>query len=161
VKLDVEALIAPLIALVLLVLIVQQTMGALRGAGAWGPRHVATAHGDDPYGRLDRILASRDSSTANLRDPFEFGRSPQTQVVVHHTPVKVAPPVSQGPPPPVLTSIIFDNDPRATIRYNDRDYPVRVNSLFGDYRVVSIARDQVVIDRSGETLVLRLHSKGE
>lgn len=159
-KLDLEALISPLIALVLLVLIVQQTLGALRATGAWGRRHVATAHADDPYARLDRALAMRDSATTNMRDPFEFGRSPQTQVVVRHTTVK-PPPEPQGPPPPVLTSIIFDNDPRATIRYNDRDYPVRVNSLFADYRVVSIARDQVVIDRSGQTLVLKLHSKGE
>jgi hypothetical protein len=160
VKFDLEALIAPLIALVLLVLIVQQTLGALRATGAWGRRTVATSHADDPYARLDRALAMRDSSTTNMRDPFEFGRSPQTQVAVRHTTVK-APPEPQGPPPPVLTSIIFDNDPRATIRYNDRDYPVRVNSLFGDFRVVSIARDQVVIDRSGQTLVLKLHSKGE
>lgn len=159
-KIDLEALIAPLIALVLLVLIVQQTMGALRGAGAWGPKRAATAHAEDPYARLDRVLNSRDSSTTNLRDPFEFGRAPQGAVAVRHTTPKPSP-VPEGPPPPVLTSIIFDNDPRATIRYNDRDYPVRVNSLFGDFRVVSIARDQVVIDRSGQTLVLRLHSKGE
>ena len=159
-KVDLEALVAPLIALVLLVLIVEQTLGALRSAGAWGKRHAATARAEDPYARLDRVLGSRDSSAADLRDPFSFGRAPVSLTAVRRpTPRPVE--VPQGPPPPVLTSIIFDNDPRATIRYNDRDYPVRVNSLFADYRVVSIARDQVVIDRSGQTVVLKLHSKGD
>jgi hypothetical protein len=158
-KIDVEALVAPLIALLLLVLIVQQTLGALRSAGAWGTPRNARLHQDDPYARLDRALAARDTLNPNLRDPFTFGRAPQTEVAVRRAP----PPhvVEPGPPPPVLTSIIFDNDPRATIRYNDRDYPVRVNSLFADFRVVSIARDEVVIDRSGQTVVLRLHSKGD
>lgn len=159
-KLDLESLIAPLLALVLLVLIVQQTLGALRSTGAWGRRHVAAAPVDDPYARLDRALSAPDTTTTNLRDPFEFGRAPQTEVAVRK-PVTKPVVVPQGPPPPVLTSIIFDNDPRATIRYNDRDYPVRVNSLFGDYRVVSIARDEVVIDRSGQQMILRLRSKGD
>jgi hypothetical protein len=57
---------------------------------------------------------------------------------------------------PVLTSIVWDADPRATIRFNGRDYSVRQAALFDDYRVVSITRDQVVLDRLGESLVLRL-----
>ena len=73
----------------------------------------------------------------------------------------VRPTTTPSAAPPVLTAIIFDNDPRATIRYDGRDYPVRVNSLFADFRVVRIAADEVVLDRAGETLVLKLPSKGD
>jgi hypothetical protein len=61
----------------------------------------------------------------------------------------------------VLTSIVWDNDPRATVRWEGRDYSVRENSLFADFRVTGIRRDQVVLERGGERLVLRLPQKGE
>jgi len=65
------------------------------------------------------------------------------------------------PPPPVLTSIIWDSDPRATLRYDGRDFSVRENSLFADFRVTSITSTQVVLERNGEPLVLTLRSKGD
>lgn len=153
-----ESLAGPVVAVVLLVLVFQQTLGTLRASGAWGRHPVADTHAADPYAPLVRALAVADSVTPGKRDPFTFARVPAPPVVAHHV---AQPPPVHGPPPPRLTAIIFDNDPRATIRYDGRDYPVRVNSLFADFRVVRIARDEVVLDRSGETLVLKLPSKGD
>src|SRR5262249_5216381 len=94
-----------------------------------------------------------------IRDPFRFGPTP-TAPPVHHvaTATVSAPPRSAQP---VLTSIVFDNDPQATIRYQDHDYSVRVNSLFAEFRVIGIARDHVTLDRAGETVALKLRPKGE
>jgi hypothetical protein len=41
------------------------------------------------------------------------------------------------------------------------DYSVRTNTLFADFRVVSITAQWVVLDRGGESLVLRLPVKGD
>jgi hypothetical protein len=65
------------------------------------------------------------------------------------------------PPKPTLTSIVWDADPRATVRYEGNDYSVRANSLFADFRVTSITANQVVLDRNGEQIVLTLNPKGE
>lgn len=154
-----EALAGPLIALLLLVLIFQQTLGALRAAGAWGRRTATVTRHEDPYAPLDRALASADSVALVARDPFHFARTPAPRLAARRPEPQPVTPVA--PPPPQLTAIIFDNDPRATIRYQGRDYPVRVNSLFADFRVVRIARDEVVLDRAGEMLVLKLPTKGE
>jgi hypothetical protein len=61
---------------------------------------------------------------------------------------------------PLLTSIVWDADPRATIRYDGHDYSVRENSLFADFRVKSISRTEVVLERGGQPLGLTLRSKG-
>jgi len=61
----------------------------------------------------------------------------------------------------VLTTIVFDADPRATVRWDGRDYSVRAGALFADFRVVSITRDQVVLDHAGESVVLKLPRKGD
>jgi len=74
-------------------------------------------------------------------------------------PVAAAPPAQA--PQPLLTSIIWDADPRATVRWDGRDFPVRENSLFADFIVKSIRRDEVVLERDGQQLVLKLTKKGE
>ena len=75
---------------------------------------------------------------------------------------KASGPKAPAPPPrPVLTGILADNDPRAFIRYQDRNYTVKVGDLFADFKVVSITRDQVVLDRNGERLTLLSPTKGD
>ncbi len=61
----------------------------------------------------------------------------------------------------MLTAIVFDADPRALLRWNGRDYSVRPGGLFDDFQVVSITRDQVVLSRNGENIVLQRKSQGE
>jgi hypothetical protein len=120
---------------------------------------------EDPYLQLDRALSRslHHPETDRLRDPFAFGASAPAAVTGPARAQTVAPLPAPPPEPPrpVLTSIIWDNDPRATLRYADRDYSVRVNSLFADFRVKSITSTQVVLERNGESLVLTLRRKGE
>ena len=161
-KLDAKILVPPLVAALVLVLTLQLTMSALKISGAWkGKPRGAQPRPPDPYGRLDVLLSRStiDPPPDGLRDPFAYG-GPRPTVA---TARPVAPRILVPPPPPrpVLTSIIWDNDPRATIRYNERDFSVRVNSLFADFRVKTITSTQVVLERGGEPLVLTLRSKGD
>ena len=148
-----------ILALVLLGAMIQQTMSALRSSGTWARWKAPAEVPIDPYSRIDRILARGDSIRVPgpLRDPFDFGRATPAVVVSRPHPERVVAPVRR----PLLTAIIWDNDPRASIRWNDRDYSVRVNTLFDEYRVKSISRDQLVLERGGESFVLRLQKKGE
>ena len=162
-KLDARVLLAPLLAVVLLVLTVRQTSEALKSSGAWRRPASSAARPVDPYARLDRILGqSQGEPDRALRDPFSFGAAP---VAEQTRPRQGTPRVQPPPPPPrpVLTSITWSNDrdPRATIRYNGRDYSIRVNSLFADFRVTNITSSQVFLERNGEPMVLTLRSKGD
>ncbi len=65
------------------------------------------------------------------------------------------PPKPVPPALPTLTAIVFDNDPRAIVRWNGRDWDVRQNALFDVFQVVSISRDQVVLRRGDESIVLK------
>ncbi len=159
-RIEGRALIPWLVGILVLVVVLTQTASALRQSGTWtGKPRSPAVQPADPYAPLERTLAQGTRALpAGLRNPLVFGGAPVaivTRPVQHRT----LPP----PPParPVLTSIIWDNDPRATVRWNDRDYSVRPGSLFADFRVVSISRDQVVLDKGGETLVLKLPRKGE
>lgn len=159
-KVSGRSLFEPLIGLLVLILVLHVTRTALRTSGTWhrgkGP---ALRVRVNPYTPLDQVLASRrpDEPAAAIRNPFEFGGA---VALVSETPRPRVPVIPPPPPMPVLTSIVWDTDPRATIRFNGRDYSVRPAALFDDFRVVSITRDQVVLDRGGESLVLRL-SPGE
>jgi hypothetical protein len=159
-RIDPKTVAAPLVALLVLALMGFQTMGALRNSGLTGKRSRSTKRFEDPYAGIDMILARPllDVPSVGARDPFAFGVAKPVNpiAVVTHKPF-VPPP----PPRPVLTSIIWDQDPRATIRYDNRDFSVRENSLFADFKVTSITATQVVLDRNGEALVLTLRSKGE
>ena len=123
---------------------------------------------------FDAILSVPETTPADapplvlLRDPFGYGAS--TPVVSHPErrprrpnpgPVAVVPAPAPEPEQPTLTAIIWDEDPRATVRWNGRDFSVRQNSLFDDFVVKHIGPDQVVLERGGQELVLRLVKKGE
>lgn len=166
-KIDARALFVPLVAAAVLALMIQQTAGALKDSGSWKPpAHVRIARPEDPYTRIDNVLGTKATPlpAEGLRNPFVFGsgRSAATgtgPVKPTKTPVALTP---AAPLRPTLTSIISsDSDPRATVRYDGRDFSVRVNSLFADFSVRSITASEVVLDRGGETIVLSLRSKGE
>ncbi len=157
-RLDPAKLLGPLVALIVLVLILQQTTSALRASGSWS-RSGAAAAAPDPYAPLERLIARRDASPV-LRDPFAFARVAGPAAA--QRPQQRPKPVAVAPARPVLTAIVWDNDPRATVRWSDHDYTVRAGSLFDDFRVMSITRDQVVLERGGETITLQLpRRKGE
>lgn len=162
-KIDAKALFAPLVAALVLALVVQRTLGALRSSGSWRAKPPAVrVIPPDPYARLDRLLAPQDAApdSGPVRDPLRYvvKRAP---IATRTTPVRRRVRHAPAPPRPVLTAIIWDNDPRATLRYNGRDYSVRENGHFADFRVRSITSEQVVLERNGEPLVLTLRSKGE
>ena len=166
-KIDARALFVPLVAAAVLALMIQQTAGALKDSGSWKqPAHVRTVQPEDPYTRIDRVLGAKATPlpAEGLRNPFVFGSG--RSIATGTGPVKPTPsPVSIAPAAPLrptLTSIISsDSDPRATVRYDGRDFSVRVNSLFADFSVRSITATEVVLDRGGEAIVLSLRSKGE
>lgn len=163
-KVDARVLIAPLIAIVLLVLTVRQTSEALKSSGAWRRPTLSAVRPVDPYARIDFILGQEQHAVdpARMRDPFSYGQAAVTNTP-RPRPVQPRPTPPVEPPKPVLTSITWsgDQDPRATIRYNGRDYSVGVGSLFSDFRVVSIQQTHVVLEHNGERTALTLRSKGD
>jgi hypothetical protein len=62
---------------------------------------------------------------------------------------------------PVLTAILTDNDPRALIRWKDREWTVREGGLFDEFQVLSITRDQVTLRRGDATVVLQRKNPGD
>jgi len=160
-RIDPLRLVGPLVALLLFVLVVQQTMGALRASGAWSRRAHATAP-PSPYARVERLLARADSLPAPdaLRDPLAFARvAPPAPA---RKPVAKPPAPKPAPALPVLTSIVWaEGNPSATVRLEGRDITVRIGTLFGDFEVKNITREQVILDRGGQSLALRLPKKGD
>lgn len=154
---DIGRLVAPVFALLVFAFVLGQTLGALQSAGVWrlgAPR--AAAPVADPLASLDaRIARALHSGFAGAsRDPFGFGSAtPHAAGPATAAPRRPAPP--PAPAAPLLTAIIFDADPRAIVRWDGREYSVRAGSLFAEFEVVSIARDQVVLKRGTENLVLR------
>lgn len=160
-KTDARVVVAPLAAILILTLIVIETREALHLSGAWHKPPRVRVASVDPFAPLDRMLASEPPAhPPGLRDPFSSGAAP-TVVAVRTPKLPPRPKTPPPPPKPVLTSIIFDADPRATVRWDGRDYSVRAGALFADFRVVSISREQVVLDRGGESVILALPRKGE
>jgi len=165
VKLDPKVASGPIAALVALLLISLETADAFHRAGSSKATPVARVQLDDPVADFERRLAARDPHAAgapaivNPRDPFRF----EPEHVAVQTPARARPQAAPPPPAPmpVLTAIIWDNDPRASIRWKGRDYTVKANSQVSDYRVVLIGRDQVLLAHGGESLILKLHGKGE
>lgn len=162
-RLDPARLFAPLLATLVLLVVLQQTGSALRSGGVWslrlagrpGPRGGAEARTALP------VLPRTDEVPA--RDPFAYGREPAAAPA--RRPVTVVPRATETAPAangPLLTSIVWvEGNPSATIRVNGRDYSVRSGTLFDEYRVRSIARDQVTIERGDQVLVLTLPRKGD
>lgn len=157
-NLDPRRLIAPAIALMVLILIGEQTIAAL-GAAGWKNSRANRKRVESPYAGIDRVLAAPHPAAATrLRDPFSFVVE-SSPVAAVSRPRETPRPVEQ--PKPILTSIIWDQDPRATVRYDGRDFSVRQNSLFADFLVRRISQNEVVLDRGSETFVLKLRPKGD
>ena len=153
-----------LLAVLLLVFVGIQTSDALKSAAPWPGQRNAAARGPraDPYARLESLIAASASASApsTMRDPFSYGNV--AVVVVPSTHPVVRRPVIPPPPPmPVVTAVVTDADPQAVIIYLGVNYTVRVGHLFADFQVISISAEQVVLDRGGERVVLRVPLKGE
>jgi hypothetical protein len=161
---DISWLLAPLVAIGVFAFVLWQTMGALSASGAWARGGKAPiAAPNDPFVLLDAVvaptLAPAPPASAG-RDPFQTGAAPAPAKAPAAKGPAVAPkPVA--PARPLLTAIVFDADPRALLRWNGRDYSVRPGGLFDDFQVVSITRDQVVLSRNGENIVLQRKPQGE
>src|SRR5262249_4793878 len=106
---------------------------------------------------IERSLAdSQRPELASMRNPFAVASAtPPAQ----HTKPHIKPPAP--PEPPLLTAIIWSDDPRAVIQWNGHSYSLRSGQAFETFRVVRIARDRVVLDQGGRPLALELHKKGE
>lgn len=159
-NLDLKSVLGPLIAIVILAVIGIQTSDALRHSGTWSARpKPRTAPAPDPYAALEAQLAAtgpKDAGPGSMRDPFSYGRT--TTPTVRKPERPRTPP---APPKPVLTAIVADADPRAFIRYEDRNYTVKAGDLFADFKVVSITAEQVVLDRGGARITLSRPTKGD
>ena len=155
-----EAWLPPLVAIAVLITAGTQTVAALRVTGAFGWQTDAVPVAVPPaYEAVNRALDRRDPrlALAAVRDPFTArpmvaARPPVRPVTVV---AKVAPPV------PILTAIVWDNDPRALVHWKDRDWTVREGGLFDEFLVVSITRDQVSLRRGDATLVLQRRNLGD
>lgn len=157
--------VSPLVALTVLAAAAFQTVSALGVTGAFGwrtaaPRTVVP----QAYQAVERALDRRDPrfTFEDLRDPFTFARAAQAGPdAPSPPPVKPKPVVPVVQPVPVLTAILWDNDPRALVRWKDREWTVRPGGLFDEFQVVSITREQVTLRRGDADLVLRRRNPGE
>jgi len=161
-RFDLARLLGPLVAALVLILILQQTLGALRTAGVWDQRRSAAAPAANPFAQIEGLLApATKGQRVALRDPFVFVRA-ATHVAPPPPEVAQPEPLPVAPAQPVLTSIVWlESNPSATLSWNGRDYPVQTNTLFDEFLVQSITRTQVTLVRGGETLVLQLPTKGD
>jgi len=150
------------LAILVLGLIGAQTSAALRHSGVWGQAKPKTKVVKvDPYALIESDLARFDPGipTGGLRDPFSYSSAPRI-IQTSEGPKRVAPP-PPPPPKPVLTAILMDEDPRALLQYMDRNYSVKTGDAVAEFHVVSITRDEVVLDGRGQRVVLHRPSKGE
>ena len=155
--------ISPFVALAVLGLVVTQTFEGLGVTGAFGWR-VATVHVQVPpaYQSVDRALERRDRvpAPADVHDPFSFSRGQATaHPVAPAAPQRVV--AEPAPAAPVLTAIVWDNDPRALVRWSGREWTIREGGLFDEFQVVRISREQVTLRRGEATLVLNRRNPGE
>ena len=159
---DLSVILGPFVAVLLFSFVVWQTVGALAATGVWQrePRTRVRAP-DDPFAAVDRFVVDPAAGNpgSQVRDPFLYGG-----IVVSTTPRKpvVRKPVLPPPPArPQLTAIVWDADPRALVRWKDHEYTIRAGGLFDEFQVVNITRDQVILRRGAENIVLQRRSQGE
>jgi len=159
-KLTPGRLIGPLVSLLVLVVVLVQTGASLRATGAWS-RRAAAAGGRNPYERLERLLASpgTDAPAVN-RDPFAYGAAPAPVVSAPAPRPRPAPP---APAPPKIIALVADSrSASAIVRWLGRDTTVReADTLPGGFVVLRITSEEVVLQRGGETIVLRVPKKGD
>jgi hypothetical protein len=157
-----EAWLPPLVALGVLIAAGTQTVGALRVTGAFGWQTDAVSVSVPPaYELVNRALDRRDPrlALAAVGDPFT-ARAP-VAASVPSRPVRAVALVAPPPAVPILTAIVWDNDPRALVHWKNRDWTVREGGLFDEFLVVSITRDQVNLRRGDATLVLQRRNPGD
>jgi len=155
---DAGSWFAPLVAIAVLVAAVTQTVSALKVTGAFGWEPEAVPMAVPPaYAAVNEALDRQDGflAAASLHDPFTVRAAPIAPKPVRHA--DPPPP----PPAPVLTAIVWDSDPRALVRWKDREWTVREGGLFDDFQVLSITRDQVSLRRGDATLVLQRRNPGD
>ena len=157
-SLDLRTLLRAAAAIAMLAVVAFQTLGAVNKYGAWSSKSAALQRPDDPYLPFEGQLARPEPTIpfSVLRDPFAYASPPAAERRRLAESAMISAPAA-----PVLTAIIWDNDPRASVQWDGRDYSVRTNSMFADYRVMSISRDAIVLAQGDQTLVLRIHKKGE
>ena len=156
-----EAWLPPLVALAVLVAAGTQTVGALRVTGAFGwQTEVVPVAVPPAYESVNRALDRHDPrlALAAVRDPV-ITRAP----LAVKAPIRPVKPVEHAAPAaqPILTAIVWDNDPRALVHWKDREWTVREGGLFDEFLVVSITRDQVSLRRGDATLVLQRRNLGD
>ena len=160
---DPVAWVSPIVALIVLAAAAAQTLGALRVTGAFGWQSAVPRVAVSPvYGALERALDRHDPrfALAGMRDPFMYGPLPVVAVApVLPTHPRPAPVVRRELP--VVTAIVWDNDPRALVRWRAWEWTVRVGGLFDEFQVVGITRDQVTLKHGDSTLVLSRRNPGE
>lgn len=157
-----SSLLAPVAAIALFALVLAQTWTALRTAGAWrSTKPGVTVAADDPFVLLDQKLARPfRPMAAAIRDPFRFGATTApvaTRPARKVTRVEVPVPLAR----PVLTAIVWDNDPRAIINWKGKSWTVHEGLLFDEFIVTSIRPEQVVLKRGDESIVLTRKPSGE
>ncbi len=162
-KFDASRLIVPVIALLLLGVVLQQSSSALRTTGMWRRQATAaTQRANDPYLRLEALMRP-DTLDRVTRDPFAYGAAtsprPSTRPITGRPAVTDT--TRREPPRPRLTSIVFDADPRATLHWNGREYTVREGALFDEYQVVRITAADVTLTRGGVPFTLTLPRQGD
>lgn len=152
--------ISLLVALGVMGLAVAQTLEALGVTGAFGWR-VAPVRVEVPvaFRNVDAALARRDRAARpeHVGDPFTYSRGVVRPVAVRPEP-EPPPPVVETP---LLTAIVWDNDPRALVRWNGREWTVREGGLFDEFQVVRISREQVTLRRGEALLVLNRRNPGD
>ncbi|MFM8559745.1 MAG: hypothetical protein ACKOC6_09135 [bacterium] len=156
---------SPIVALAVLVAVGLQTNAALRVTGAFGSGGpVADTPMSPAFRTLEAALDRQDPgfTLEGLRDPFRFSRAvadtpPAAPDRTEPRP-RTAPAVEARP---VLTAILFDDDPRALIRWKDREWTIRQGGLFDEFVVVGITRDQVTLRRGETSIVLRRTTPGD
>lgn len=152
---DIAWLVGPIVAAVVLLFVGMTTWDALRVTGAFGTaRRAPVVRAVDPFTTLDAALGRPRAMPELVRDPLAFGAAlsapPDPARPIVRRPVEPPAPLR-----PVLTAIVFDNDPRALVRWGGREWTVRPGGLFDEFVVRAITRDQVTLQRGSETLVLQ------
>ena len=158
-----EAWLSPLVAVAVLVAAAMQVAGALGVTGAFGWRAAAVQVAvPRAYLAVDAALDRRDSRLVVDRVSDPFTSSPAVAAVPPPRPRPQAGARKPAPPvEPVLTAIVWDNDPRALVRWLNREWTIRQGGLFDEFEVVSITRDQVRLRRGDATLVLQRRNSGD
>ncbi len=165
-KRDLGTLLTAVVALAFFAVVTAQTVEALHASGAWSGIWRSGGSGAvpataDPFGPLADLLQHPQPVVAPeaLRDPFALGAAPVAISKAKPVPRKpVAPP---PPPKPVLTAIVWDNDPRAIVHWQGRDWTIRAGGLFDEFQVLAITRTQVTLSRGSETIVLQRRPQGD